>query len=74
MIGDPHEVRYRHRRGVPDYELPDQTGTRSKLSDLQGIEPMILILSRGHYCPKDRRQHRHLVDFYPEVNVGLRAW
>ncbi|MGD9726128.1 MAG: peroxiredoxin family protein [Nitrospiraceae bacterium] len=53
-----------------DYELPDQTGTRRKLSELQGIDPMILVLSRGHYCPKDRRQHRHLVDFYPEVKVG----
>ena len=54
----------------PDYELPDQTGTRRKLSELQGIDPMILVLSRGHYCPKDRRQHRHLADFYPEVKVG----
>ena len=54
----------------PDYELPDQTGTRRKLSDLQGIDPMIVVLSRGHYCPKDRRQLRHLADFYPEVKVG----
>jgi peroxiredoxin len=54
----------------PDYELSDQTGTKRKLSDLQGIDPMIVVLSRGHYCPKDRRQLRHLVDFYPEVKVG----
>src|SRR5260370_3590976 len=54
----------------PDYELPDQTGTRRKLSELQAQDPMILILSRGHYCPKDRRQLRHLVDFYPELKVG----
>ncbi len=54
----------------PDYELPDQTGTRRTLSELQGIDPMVLVLSRGHYCPKDRRQLRHLVDFYPEVKVG----
>lgn len=54
----------------PNYELPDHTGTRRKLSDLQGIDPMIVVLSRGHYCPKDRRQHRNLVDFYPEVKVG----
>jgi peroxiredoxin len=31
---------------------------------------MIVVLSRGHYCPKDRRQLRHLVDFYPELKVG----
>src|SRR5919109_1358392 len=54
----------------PDYELPDQTGTGRKLSVIQGPDPMILILSRGHFCPKDRRQLRHLVDFYPELKVG----
>jgi peroxiredoxin len=54
----------------PDYELSDHTGMRRKLSDLQGIDPMIVVLSRGHYCPKDRRQHRNLVDFYPELKVG----
>jgi peroxiredoxin len=54
----------------PDYELPDHTGTRRRLSELQGGYPMILVLSRGHYCPKDRRQLRHLVDFYPELEVG----
>jgi peroxiredoxin len=54
----------------PDYELPDHTGTHRRLSELQGNDPMILILSRGHYCPKDRRQLRNLVDFYPELRVG----
>ena len=33
--------------GFPDYELPDQLGTMRKLSDLQGDDPMILVLSRG---------------------------
>ena len=54
----------------PDYELTDHTGTRRKLSELQGDFPMILVLSRGHFCPKDRRQMRNLVNFYPELNVG----
>jgi peroxiredoxin len=54
----------------PDYGLPDHTGTRRRLSELQGGYPMILVLSRGHYCPKDRRQLRHLVEFYPELEVG----
>ena len=40
----------------PDYELSDHTGKRRKLSDLQGQHPMVLVLSRGGYCPKDRRQ------------------
>ncbi len=33
----------------PDYELTDQRRQRRKLSELQGDDPMILILSRGHY-------------------------
>jgi peroxiredoxin len=55
---------------IPDYELPDQTGRKRRLSELQGEDPMILVLSRGHYCPKDQRQHRHLVELYPELKVG----
>ena len=54
----------------PDYELPDHTGTRRRLSELQAGDPMILVLARGYYCPKDRWQHRRLVDFYPELKVG----
>jgi peroxiredoxin len=54
----------------PDYELPDHTGTRRKLSEIQGEDPMILVLSRGHFCPKDRQQHRILVELEPEINVA----
>src|SRR4029077_3488106 len=42
----------------PDYELTDHAGKRRKLSDLQGPDPMILVLSRGGYarriCAKPR--------------------
>ncbi len=54
----------------PDYELPDQTGRRHKLSELQGDDPMILVLSRGHFCPKDHRQLHQLVEFFPQINVA----
>jgi len=54
----------------PDYELPDQRGKKRKLSALQRDDPMIVILSRGYHCPKERRQLRHLVDFHPELKVG----
>ncbi len=54
----------------PDYELPDHTGSRRKLSEIQGDDPMILVLSRGHFCPKDRQQHRILVELEPEINVA----
>jgi len=54
----------------PDYELPDHTATRRKLSELQGPDPMILVLSRGGFCPKDRRQHEGLVQLHRELEVG----
>ncbi len=54
----------------PDYALPDQTGTKRKLSELQGDAPMVVFLSRGLYCPKDRRQAMELVRFEPELKVG----
>ena len=54
----------------PDYELPDQGGERRKLSDLQGIDPLVLMLGRGAYCPKDRQQLHGLVAFYPQLPVG----
>jgi peroxiredoxin len=54
----------------PDYELPDQTSTPRRLSELQGDDPMILMLARGHYCPKEHQQHLQLAAFYPQVAVA----
>jgi peroxiredoxin len=54
----------------PDYELTDHTGERRKLSDLQGPDPLILVLSRGGFCPRDQRQAEGLVHLYREMEVG----
>jgi len=54
----------------PDYELTDHTGKRRKLSELQGPHPMIVVLSRGGFCPKDRRQSEGLVQLHREMEVG----
>jgi peroxiredoxin len=54
----------------PDYELTDHSGKRRKLSELQGDDPMVLVLSRGAFCPKDRRQHEGLVQLHREMEVG----
>jgi len=54
----------------PDYELTDHAGKRRKLSDLQGPDPMVLVLSRGGFCPKDRRQAEGLVQLHHEMEVG----
>ncbi len=55
----------------PDFELPDHTGEVHKLSQLLKGLPGVLIFSRGHFCPKDRRQLRNYVeDLQPELPVN----
>jgi len=54
----------------PDYELTDHTTKRRKLSELQAHDPMVLVLSRGAYCPKDRRQAEGLVTLHRELEVA----
>ena len=54
----------------PDYELSDHKAKHRKLSELQGQDPMIIVLGRGGYCPKDRRQAEGLVELHREVEVG----
>jgi peroxiredoxin len=54
----------------PDYELTDHAAIRRKLSDLQGQHPMVLVLSRGGFCPKDRRQAELLVQLHRELEVS----
>ena len=54
----------------PNFELTDHTGKHRSLSELQGTEPMVLILSRGHFCPKDHQQHLELASFYPRFAVS----
>ena len=54
----------------PDYELTDHTATRRKLSELQNANPMIVLLSRGGFCPKDRRQAEGLLQIHREMEVG----
>jgi peroxiredoxin len=54
----------------PDYELTDTDKRRRRLSELQGNDPMILVLARGHFCPKDHQQHLELAAFYPKIAVA----
>lgn len=54
----------------PDYELSDHTGKHRKLSELQGRDPMVLVLGRGGFCPKDRRQAEGLLQLHREMEVG----
>ena len=54
----------------PDYELPDHTNTMRRLSELQGEDPLILTLARGHFCPKEHQQHLQLAAFYSQIGVA----
>ncbi|WP_456844172.1 redoxin domain-containing protein [Cellulomonas sp. P5_C6] len=55
---------------LPDYELPDHTGAVRRLSEIQGDDPMILTLARGHYCPKEHQQHLDLAAMQPKLGVA----
>ncbi len=57
----------------PDYELPDHRGKRRTLSELQQDDPLVLVLSRGGFCPKDRRQHEGLLQLHRESRWGFAA-
>ena len=54
----------------PDYEPPDDVGKRRRLSDLQGIDPAALMLSRGGYCPKEHQQHAWMAAMEGEIEVS----
>jgi peroxiredoxin len=54
----------------PDYELSDHRAVHRKLSELQGDDPLVLVLSRGGFCPKDRRQLEGLLQLHREMQVG----
>ena len=67
----------------PDFELPDQDGRIRKLSSFtrQGEAdkrygfkdgyPVIVIFSRGFFCPRDQQQFRSLVQFQNELKVNF---
>src|SRR3954469_23240216 len=73
----PHRRRRWHMRSdivpgavFPDYSLSDHRGVHRKLSELQEQDPLVLVLSRGGFCPKERRQHEGLLQLHREMQVG----
>lgn len=54
----------------PDYELPNHKGEKQKLSELQGKDPMALVLARGGFCPKEHLQQVWMAQMQAEVKVG----
>ena len=54
----------------PDLDLPDHTGRRRLLSEIAGGDPVVLISSRGWWCPKEQRYLRELVRLQDEFEVA----
>jgi peroxiredoxin len=55
----------------PDYELPDHTGVPRRLSELQGNDPLIIVLAREAYSAKDQRQLEGLAQLWREMKPGV---
>jgi peroxiredoxin len=56
---------------IPDFELPDEAGDLHRLSDLQGDNLLVLHLSRGEHCPRERLHHRELLRFHELCSVAF---
>jgi peroxiredoxin len=56
---------------LPDFELPDETGVPHRLSDLQGDDPMVLLLGRGEHCPRERQHQRELIQLHQWCAVAF---
>jgi peroxiredoxin len=56
---------------IPDFELPDEAGDMHRLSDLQGDNMLVLHLSRGEHCPRERMHHRELLRFHELCAVAF---
>ena len=55
----------------PDVTLPDENSTRHRLSTLQGDDVMVVHLSRGEHCPRERMHHRELLRFHEWCSVAF---
>jgi peroxiredoxin len=54
----------------PDLDLPDHTGRPRLLSEVAGGDPVVLVTSRGWWCPKEQRYLRELVRLQDEFEVA----
>ncbi len=54
----------------PDLDLPDHTGRPRTLMEIAGGDPLVLITSRGWWCPKEQRYMRELVRLQDEFEVA----
>ena len=56
---------------IPDFRAPDENGVEHSLSELQGDNALVLHLSRGEHCPRERQFHRELLRFHEWAAVAF---
>lgn len=56
---------------LPDFTFPDEAGVKHRLSTLQGDDFLVLHLSRGEHCPRERLHHQELLRFHEWCSVGF---
>ena len=54
----------------PDLDLPDHTGRDRRLSEVAGGDPLVLLFSRGWWCPKEQRHLREMTALQDEFEVA----
>jgi peroxiredoxin len=53
-----------------DLRLPDHNGRPRTLSEIANGDPLVLVFSRGWWCPKEQRFFRMLVELQDEFEVA----
>jgi peroxiredoxin len=54
----------------PDLDLPDHGGRPRRLSEIAGGDPLVLLTSRGWFCPKEQRHLREVTALQDEFEVA----
>ena len=54
----------------PDLDLPDHSGRPRLLSEIAGGDPLVLLTSRGWFCPKEQRHLREITRLQDEFEVA----
>jgi hypothetical protein len=56
---------------LQDFQLRDTTGALHRLSELQGDNPMILLIGRGEHCPRERQHQREMLKMWEWCAVAF---
>jgi len=54
----------------PDLDLPDHSGRDRRLSEIAAGDPVVLLFSRGWWCPKEQRHLREITALQDEFEVA----